>query len=359
VVRRLFVLLFVGLLALSGIIHAGARQDDAAPRYRLTDLGTLKNFPVTVGMALNGKGMVVGQAYDPNTYQSRAVVYRNGKLRALIKGEDPFASHAQDVNAGGQIIGSDSEGPKLWESDEATEIRVADRDTYVTAINDAGVVVGYSSDLDGETKHPFTWVDGEFTELELLPYSVRGTAFNINADGIVVGDSIIRTADVPEGQHPPRHAVVWENGTPTDLGTLGGNFSHAVGINASGQIVGASTTAPDQPELGVTGTHAVLWENGEPTDLGTLADGEISVAAAINADGDIVGRSTLAPDTTGGESHAVLWLNGEIRDLNDLVDEGGDVVLVNAYDVNDNGVIIALARVDGVEHSYLLEPIGA
>jgi probable HAF family extracellular repeat protein len=359
VVRWMFVVLLVGLLSLAGVSQAGARQDDAAPRYTLTDLGTIKNFAATVGMALNEKGIVVGQAYDPDTFQSRAVIYRSSKLRALIKGEDQFASHAQDVNAGGQIIGADSEGAKLWESDEATEIRVPDRDTYVTAINDAGVVVGYSSDLDSETKHPFTWIDGEITELELLPDSVRGEALNINADGLVVGDSIIRTADVPEGRLPPRHAVLWEDGSPIDLGTLGGDYSLAVGINTSGQIVGASTTDPDQPELGVPGTHAVLWEDGEPTDLGTLADGEVSVASAINAGGDIVGRSSVAADSTGGENRAVLWHNGEIHDLNDLIDGGGDVVLENAYDINDSGLIIALGRVDGIEHSYLLEPIEA
>jgi uncharacterized membrane protein len=37
-------------------------------------------------------------------------------------------------------------------------------------------------------------------------------------------------------------AFLYTNGTLTDLGTLGGADSVATGINASGQVVGYSTT---------------------------------------------------------------------------------------------------------------------
>src|SRR5687767_3227617 len=48
-----------------------------------------------------------------------------------------------------------------------------------------------------------------------------------------------------------------------DLGTLGGSFSEARGINPRGQVVGLSTTAGGQ-------TRAFLWDRGTMTDLGTL-----------------------------------------------------------------------------------------
>jgi probable HAF family extracellular repeat protein len=50
----------------------------------------------------------------------------------------------------------------------------------------------------------------------------------------------------------------------TDLGTLGGTFSIAFGINDKGQIDGLSTTPGDQV------THGFFLENGVMTDMGTL-----------------------------------------------------------------------------------------
>jgi uncharacterized membrane protein len=35
-----------------------------------------------------------------------------------------------------------------------------------------------------------------------------------------------------------QRAVIWQNGTLTNLGTLGGSFSAAEAINSSGQVVG-------------------------------------------------------------------------------------------------------------------------
>ncbi len=48
------------------------------------------------------------------------------------------------------------------------------------------------------------------------------------------------------------HAFVWQNGTMTDLGTLGGFVSVPNAINEHGQIVGGSNTASGKG-------RAVLW----------------------------------------------------------------------------------------------------
>jgi probable HAF family extracellular repeat protein len=92
--------------------------------------------------------------------------------------------------------------------------------------------------------------------------------------------------------------------TMTDLGTLpGGQSSIAVGINNAGQIVGQSQTATGQ-------FHPVLWENGTITDLGTLG-GTVGVANSINVAGQIVGQN----QTAAGELHAFLWENGTMAEL--------------------------------------------
>jgi len=73
-----------------------------------------------------------------------------------------------------------------------------------------------------------------------------------------------------------------------DLGTLGGNSSSAAGINASGQIVGRSTTT------GEVATHGFLYSGGIMYDLNNLVTGssmEINVVFSINDLGQIVGTA--------------------------------------------------------------------
>ena len=61
----------------------------------------------------------------------------------------------------------------------------------------------------------------------------------------------------------------------TDLGSLGGNYTFASGINNAGQIAGTSYTASFVQ-------HAFLYSNGVMTDIGTLPGGATSLGSAIN-----------------------------------------------------------------------------
>jgi probable HAF family extracellular repeat protein len=129
----------------------------------------------------------------------------------------------------------------------------------------------------------------------------------------------------------PRYAAV-------DLGTLGGLYSNAEGINSKSQVVGRSDV--DTPN-GIV--HAFLWDNGVMRDLGTLG-GYYSDAHGIDDHGAVVGESSLE---TWGAIHAFLWENGRMTDLH----RAGDIAS-SALAINEHGVIVGWHRgPDGVERA--------
>jgi probable HAF family extracellular repeat protein len=106
-----------------------------------------------------------------------------------------------------------------------------------------------------------------------------------------------------------------------DLGTLGGQGSHAWAINDVGQVVGEAQTSSGQ-------WHAFIWDatNGMQ-DIGALGT-DNSMACDINNSGTVVGRYTNFPEK------AFIWdkTNG-MRPLQD------DNYRSEAWSINDKGKI--------------------
>jgi probable HAF family extracellular repeat protein len=118
----------------------------------------------------------------------------------------------------------------------------------------------------------------------------------------------------------------------TDLGTLGGATSEALGVNNYTQVVGWSTV-PSGDE------HAFLWTKaGGMQDLGTLG-GSSSRATAINDNGRVVGSAL----TSSGDRHAFLWTATDgMRDIGTL---GGTYSV--ALGISKNGAIVGASFVSG------------
>lgn len=156
-------------------------------------------------------------------------------------------------------------------------------------------------------------------------------ALSINAFGHIVGDSCLDVACTEV------HPFIWTHATGIqDLGTLpnGGTYAVATGLNLLDQVVGSS--AFTQPFMGRT--HAFLWtKTGGMQDLGTLGCPDITGANGINLFGQVVGTSTVEPCPGGGQYRAFLWTqNDGMRDLGTL--PGGTFSLGNA--INAVGQVV-------------------
>ena len=109
-----------------------------------------------------------------------------------------------------------------------------------------------------------------------------------------------------------------------DIGTLGGTFSYAVGVNDSGQVVGYAWTSSGS-------SNAFLYSGGSMQNLGAFG-GKSSDAQGINNNGQVVGNAY----TSGNLDNAFLYSGGSMQDL------GGGTYSV-ADGMNNSGQIVGVA----------------
>ncbi len=317
----------------------------AAQTYRVTDLGTLGGS-TSQALGINDLGQVVGESLMPDNVAVHAFLWSKQGGATDIGALGGNFSAAQAINNQGQVVGYSAiaggrefvEHAFLWTAGEGIEDlgTLPGYDSSIAlGISDLGQVVGVSySSTNTSNQRAFLW-----THTGGMQGFVNGSLFasGINNAGQVVGIGV------------NLDAALWtKRGTTTDLGTLGGSFSVAAGLNTFSQVVGFS------PTTGNTDTHAFLWTKaGGIKDLGTLG-GDFSSAHGINALGQIVGDSDA---TTGGFLHAFLWTNGGgMRDLNTLILAGSGWVLSEATGINLQGQIVGTGSVSGEVHGFLLTP---
>ena len=143
------------------------------------------------------------------------------------------------------------------------------------------------------------------------------------------------TGESPDSAQPIANfrAVLWENNTMTNLGSLGGSSSKGRAVNDSGTVVGYSNLSGDTSSP----THAFSYSNSVMTDIGALPGDMFAVAEDINNSGKIVGYSVNEPS---GNFHAFTYKNSVMTDLNPLLGMG---VTSFAYGVNNAGDVVGFA----------------
>jgi probable HAF family extracellular repeat protein len=250
------------------------------------------------------------------------------------------------INDSGQIVGNSALAPGsadpvhafLYQNGVMTDLGTLENSngtSFAQAINNSGQIAGGSDGIPGG-RRPFLYSGGQMTDLGTLPgYMGSASAFGINNRGQVVGADNL--SDRLGGDPGFAHAFLWQNGSMTDLGTLGGTGSVATAINDSGQVVGYSTTADGQ-------TDAFLYAGGAMTDLGA------GIAWGINSLGQVVGSAT--PQGGG----ALLYSGGVAIDLNTLIPSDSGWHLLEAHAINDSGQIVGYGTINGTIHGFELNP---
>jgi probable HAF family extracellular repeat protein len=316
-------------------VFALAAHADTDTYWSIKDLGTLGGR-YSFAFGINDHGQVVGQSLAHNGTDIHAFLYQDGVMTDL--GPAGQYNSARGINNAGQIaayaiIDRQRYFPLVYKDGVINDIGVSG---YSYGINHAGHVIGTLSPAEGGGA--FVHKDGVTTKLGTLGGSYSN-AFGINKAGDIVGNSEISGGSF--------HAYVYRDRRMIDLGTLGGSYSIAFGINDKGRIVGGSATNNDKS------SHAFLYDETGMHDLGTLG-GTFGVASGINNAGQIVGTSSAVPY---GDQRAFLYSRGVMIDLNTLpaVQKAG-WLLMFAEAINKKGQIVGAGIINGEQHAFLLSP---
>jgi probable HAF family extracellular repeat protein len=222
---------------------------------------------------------------------------------------------------------------------------------FATGANNLGQVVGWAENGVHDPTccctqvlqfRPAMWTlaPDQIHELPLIPGDTSGAATAINDNGQTVGISGI--CDQAVGRHTAKHAVLWQNGTVTDIypDAPAPWWNTPTAINQHGDIVGF---AGDPTDVDGNILHAFIWTKDNGIKVLKPLQGRVpqhidSEAYGINEAGQVVGVSCAANQE---DCRAVIWNHGVYpTDLNDPDVKGSySGFLAIAKDINNKGEI--------------------
>src|SRR4030095_9701378 len=327
----------------------GPEAAKARPQYSVSNLPGLGGTN-SAGNSINNQTWVAGYSRLSGDQTRNATLWRNGVLTPLGTLGGPNSSVTWNVkNTQGLIVGiSQTADPaprgELWSSFffyfgpfgagyinlgfvwENNQMRPLPNFSgghmgFATGANNLRQAVGWAENGVEDPLcccsqvfqfRPAMWTLGppdQSQELPLIPDDSSGAATAINDNGQIVGISGI--CDQAVGRHTAKHAVLWENGTVTDIypDAPAPWWNTPTAINERGDIVGF---AGDPAFVDGDILHAFVWtrENGvrplKPLK-GRTPKHVDSEAYGINELGQIVGTSC---DANFVDCRAVIWDHG-------------------------------------------------
>lgn len=323
--------------------------------YQIADLGTLGGI-WSGASDLNELGDVVGLSSVTSGAQ-HGFMWDSGTMYDLGTPPEYLVSGATAINDAKQIVcfvngQFQSQYAYLWEDSIWTYLgTLPDLDYSSTSdINNTQQITGYSFMLGpGEGVLGWLWEAGSMTSLGTLGGD-WSSASGINEIGQVVGYGQVYNPDTLI-----YHACMWTNGVIVDLGVLPGETnSTASDINESGQVCGVSSHQQiTYPFLTVM--IPCLWDDDNIIDINLLPGYVRGSASAINDNSQIVGW--MATLFSGGSTTAFIWEDGITTNLNQLIPAGSNWILKSASDINNVGQIVGTGEApNGETHGYLLYP---
>jgi probable HAF family extracellular repeat protein len=318
--------------ALAPALAQGPEAAKARTQYQVSNLPGLGGTS-NGGNSINDQTWVSGYARLPDRNR-HAALWRSGALTDLGTLGGPNSSVTWNVkNTAGIIVGiSQTADPQLlgesWSSAAF----------YSTPNNVGYINLG------------FVWQNNQMRGLPNFPGGNNGFATGANNLGQVVGWA-------ENGVHDPSccctqvlqfRPAVWSLGPPDQIQDLplipGDSSGAATAINDNGQIVGISGIC-DQAVGRHTAKHAVLWENGTVTDIYPDAPAQWwNTPTAINQRGDVVGFAGDPAFVEGDILHAFLWTKDDgIRELKPLRNRTPEHVDSEAYGINDRRQVVGVS----------------
>jgi probable HAF family extracellular repeat protein len=282
------------VLAVSGGLAQVEHPTSQLTKYYVINLGDPLGVPSAAAASLNNIGWIAGDAFATADTE-HAELWVGVPLDLGTLGGPNSAVGWPNKNNKGQIVG-------IAETADMNPLG----ENWSCALANFPTVTNHIC-------YGFLWEDGVMTALPPLPGGLDSYGASVNNRGQAVGwaENGVHESTCAPPQVLQFEAVIWgpKLGEMTELPPLSGDLDGAAtAINDKGEVVGISGIC-DQAAGRFSAKHAVLWEDGAPINLGNF-DGGVAwnTPTGINNRSQVVGFANLSGTPVGAFNPvAFLW----------------------------------------------------